>query len=802
MLKKFTFSFLILFFYSGILSAQDIAENALQKFSEDFPQEKIHLLLNKKAFVVGESIYFKGMIIDGFKPSLISTTLFVELYDENKKLLVRKTVPILLGEAFGNIPLANDLKENIYYLRAYTTWSTNFNEGFEWLKPVPVYNPKSTEKLILNKNADWNVTVHPESGNFLNKIKTKVAVRMHTKGIYPSKWSGYVVDEKNPTVKIAEFNALDENVGLFEITPEVGKNYQLIATDANGKKKTIEIPIAKNEGIYLEVQSQTGAIIYTPRFDVLPKSSSFKIVGQINNRLVFSTVLNTLKSGANYKIPTNNLVNGILQLVILNDQNEVIAERLAFVDAKKLNLGKINVSNAGLKSEPKSLNTINIGTKSAFANFSALVEDGSSETTEDENSLLSTMWLTGDISSKINRPAQYFTPKSNAAALDALLMTEKWQRFDWKQIIMGNFPKIVNLPYSYIAYSGKAIVNGAPAKNKVLNMVYTAKDAGTEYFQTKTDDQGMFLLDNMIFEEPFDVLYAIDGVVKDKDQEASIVFQPKVNPSILKSVLPESGYILTNNTAEAVQTPEVSRAIDDISFTKDYKEKVALIEEVLIKANSKERTDRLNKKLSSPNFKGINETVFDLINDYTPTSMSILTWLEGRVSGLTVTRNGFDDVAKIRGANATIYINEFPADTNYLSSFTIDDIALIKVIKPPFQGRDQSVILIYLREGKDLLGGKKKQFQDGLPGLGFRNLKGYDKNEAFPIVDYQKTSKETGMQDTRLTLYWNPYIQASREEAGTIKFYNNDIGKSYNITIFGYDQEAEQYVYFHDTVTP
>ena len=192
MLKKIYFLFL--FGILSLLNAQDLPEQALQNFSEKFPQEKFHILLNKKSFVAGENIYFKCFVIDGFKPSMISTSLFIELYDKNKKLVEKKLVPIFEGEAFGNLVLSADLKEDVYFLRVYTSWSSNFDDKFKGLKIIPIYNPQSSQRLILNKSTNWKVSAFPESGNLLNNITTKIALRMTSDGVLPEKWSGYLID--------------------------------------------------------------------------------------------------------------------------------------------------------------------------------------------------------------------------------------------------------------------------------------------------------------------------------------------------------------------------------------------------------------------------------------------------------------------------------------------------------------------------------------------------------------------------------------------------------------------------------
>ena len=142
--------FLLLFILSLSLNtfAQDKAEKALQKLELNYPQEKVHLLFNKDHYVVGENIWFKSFVFEGYNRSEISTTLFVELYDSTKKLIDKKMISLFQGEGSGSFHLSKTLDENVYYIRAYTTWMTNVSEDFNYLQPITIYNPSSKQTLV------------------------------------------------------------------------------------------------------------------------------------------------------------------------------------------------------------------------------------------------------------------------------------------------------------------------------------------------------------------------------------------------------------------------------------------------------------------------------------------------------------------------------------------------------------------------------------------------------------------------------------------------------------------------------
>ena len=79
--------------------------------------------------------------------------------------------------------------------------------------------------------------------------------------------------------------------------------------------------------------------------------------------------------------------------------------------------------------------------------------------------------------------------------------------------------------------------------------------------------------------------------------------------------------------------------------------------------------------------------------------------LNGRVAGLQVyTTRGNLRVPFIRNSKAGIYVDEVQVTPDFLSALSVNDIAMIKVIKGPFVGAVNSpggVIAIYTIRGED-----------------------------------------------------------------------------------------------------
>ena len=60
----------------------------LEAFTKKYPQEKIHLHLDKPYYAIGDNIWFKAYVIDSktSAPTTLSKMLYVELFDEKDSL--------------------------------------------------------------------------------------------------------------------------------------------------------------------------------------------------------------------------------------------------------------------------------------------------------------------------------------------------------------------------------------------------------------------------------------------------------------------------------------------------------------------------------------------------------------------------------------------------------------------------------------------------------------------------------------------------------------------------------------------
>ncbi|GAA4153425.1 Plug domain-containing protein [Chryseobacterium ginsenosidimutans] len=783
-------SFLLLISIVQPLFSQTKLEKAITNLENNYEQEKVYLLTDKSQYVAGDQIWFKSFVFDGYNRSTLSTTLFVELYNSDKKLIDWKTILLTNGEGSGDFKLKEELPEQIYFVRAYTPYMTNFNEDFQIVKTIPIYNPDSPETLEISKNSDWSAKAFPEGGTFINGMSTKFAVRLSGNTSLPENWTGKVIDTQNPTIPVTTFTSFDKNVASFKITPVLGKKYQVIIQDNTGKNQTIDLPQVAGSGVNLEVSSSKDGIKYSLKgVNLTQQLQNYKIVGTINNHLAYKASISNLTNEASSIIPTkiSNGNNGVLQLAVFDDQENLVTQRLCFIKPNNLKIEKAEIIGQNLKQTPRSFNSIDLSPESVFKNYTVLVSDDNSNDPEEEN-ILSSLWLTGDFTTKIDAPAQYFSKNANSEALDALLISENWKRFDWNSVLSGSVPAIKTNSKKFLSYRVKPLKNNAMLKDTNVNLVLKLGKNEPIINPFRTDQNGYIYLDNLSFNEPLNVSLFINS---ENNKEAStdnlyVTVEPLVNPTQFKGNFPSTKYKLVKAPESKKLSPAISRAVNTQKNIKKAENVDVQIEEVKLAGKKKDPKEELDKQLSSGMFSSINSTIFDFVNEdqHAIGSSNIFDWLQGRAAGLTFQRdNSGVNVPYIRGKQAKLYLDEVPTDPTMITSLPISNIAMVKIIKE--SGLIGNAVAIYTMKGNMKSKNNEKETQNNNSST----LKGYDKPSEFLIEMLDDDSPAKIENDTRETLYWNPNLFDSDYVPPRIKFYNNDTAKQYKVLIISFDED-------------
>ncbi|WP_443937512.1 TonB-dependent receptor [Pedobacter sp. MW01-1-1] len=171
---------LVCFFLGAVAFKMDedpftLLLNKLNDYTTKYPQEKVHLHLDKPYYTVGDDIWFKAYITNTktLTTSTISQILYVELINEKDSIKKQLRLPVMGGITWGDFKLTDSLSEGNYRIRAYTNYMRNFGTEFFFDKTIKIGNgwsnkifTKTTYEYQKENSSDKvNATIHFEDKN-------------------------------------------------------------------------------------------------------------------------------------------------------------------------------------------------------------------------------------------------------------------------------------------------------------------------------------------------------------------------------------------------------------------------------------------------------------------------------------------------------------------------------------------------------------------------------------------------------------------------------------------------------------
>ena len=135
----------------------------IEKYGAEFPQEKVHLHMDKPYYAIGDNIWFKAYVVNAEMNELsaLSKFLYVDLINDKDSIKQSLKLPLTVGVAWGDFTLTDSLKEGNYRIRAYTTWMRNFGEEYFFDKTFTVGN-SIANTVLTNVNYTFNKTGNSE----------------------------------------------------------------------------------------------------------------------------------------------------------------------------------------------------------------------------------------------------------------------------------------------------------------------------------------------------------------------------------------------------------------------------------------------------------------------------------------------------------------------------------------------------------------------------------------------------------------------------------------------------------------
>ncbi|MDH5608624.1 MAG: hypothetical protein OEY56_04035, partial [Cyclobacteriaceae bacterium] len=217
-------------------------------------RESVYLHTNNNLLISGETLYFSAHVTstrDG-KPSPLSTLLYVELVNNEKKAVYQSKIELNDGRGYGDIFIPSTFSTGTYQLLAYTRWMKNFDDYFQW--PIQIINPfENYVSPVSDGTGSLQVRFFPEGGQLVEGVTSRVVVRM-SGGNGTEPLTGKIINNEGDA--LAGFACPPNGYALFELTPKRGLHYQLLVEDEGGNFLFYELPTIHSRGATIRLDEE------------------------------------------------------------------------------------------------------------------------------------------------------------------------------------------------------------------------------------------------------------------------------------------------------------------------------------------------------------------------------------------------------------------------------------------------------------------------------------------------------------------------------------------------------------------
>ncbi len=768
------------------LQAQQI-DSLLNILDEKYPQEKVHLHMDKLYYNPGETIWFKGYIMADNAATAISKTFYAELIDDKGIILQRKMMPVLEAGAAGSFDLPDTVRAAKLFIRAYTSWMLNFNPDLFFLQPIHLIPLKNTAKK-LTVTPSYNLVFFPEGGDLVNGLTSIIAFKATDQEGTPIDVSGNIIDNKGK--QLAAFSSVHDGMGYFSLQPDDGVKYKAVWKDKKGVAHETFLPDAKKTGMVLGVINSAKRITYTlTRQDgAAPDFTSYYVVAQMQQRLVYSAKINLARvATVTAPIATDSLQAGVLQLTVFNGAQIPVAERIIYISNNNFSfITDLHAVEKKLTKRGRNVLQIDVG-NNWLTNLSVAVTDAElNPVTNNENNIYTDFLLSSDLKGYVFNPAYYFSGDEDSIKqnLDLVMMTNGWRRFKWEDVLASKWPVINNKPENYLSIKGKVLgLSKLQLSDKMLTGIIKTKNGASEFLSIPIDKAGQFNVENLYFFDTAKLYYQFNN---DKDKSLTSSASFAFNNSFIKSPEQPPGKLssLYFPVKEDSAVLQRSSSLARLQREQAERNKIQTLSTVVVKTRQKSLKEKMDEEYTSGMFSGGDGYTFSTDDDpFAKSAINVLTYLQGKVAGLQISTNG-QGGATWRGSATSFFLNESNTDVSQLQSINMNDVALIKVFRPPFFGATGGgaggAIAVYTKKGAAANANVK--------GLDFTNLMGYSVMKQFYAPNYETTNDQS-VADYRTTLYWSPFLLIDKNNRRiTIPFYNSDNCKKIRVIVEGINE--------------
>ncbi len=624
----------------------------------------------------------------------------------------------------------------------------------------------------------------PEGGNLVEGKKNNIAFR----GIYPDgtpvTFNGKILEDS-----LITFESNFAGLGKFQLNPKKGPYRAEITNPATGESKIVDLPVAAKEGLCLQVVNNPKASYVTAFIQGTEGFGKLLLVSQTRGILNYM-IQGELQNGVwGARIPKENLISGINNITITQEDGKPLAERKFFY------ISENDVMDLSLevKGELHKRSKIEVEIESLWAesanpgSFSFSVLDADQvELSDIHDNIFSSFLISSDLKGSVFQPGQYFRSDGQVdiEALDLVMLTHGWSRFEWEHILSETYPKIENFIERGINIEGqvsKRIETFSRLKGGVINAIV---GEGIEIQSAPFGSDGRFMFTEMDYMDTATVTIT----AKDKRLRNYLNIEIVYPEPAISNLEGKFGSEVVWPESLMASILERRRLVDEMLTDS----KIMDLEGVTVEAQS------IQSEFEAKLAYGYGDQSLNVDSIPGATNFrSVVELINGRVDGLRSRAKGggveillkspYSFLSGDDGTTPKILLDNTPVAPETLLSVNIRDVQSIEVFTNParlgqfgiFEG--SGVIAVYLKPGASGF---------GKGGTLVTQYGGYSSVKKFYEPMYDQMVERKALLDNRSTIFWKGQVETDAEGKATLEYFNNDIAKSQILVLEGIDSQG------------
>ena len=812
MIYNFLFVLIFLFQASCVFAQEKESFTPLCEQNVFLFQEKLHLHTDRDHYLAGDTVWLRAHCVDArsHRPVAESRYVYVELHDDEGKLARRIKLLARDGRYAGYLPLPADAGGD-YALVAYTLFMANQGSDYFFKKPISVAPLRPDAKVgarTERRIGAFDVQFFPEGGYLIDDIRCRVAFKALADDGLSVEVEGVIRNARGEVVD--SIRSLHAGMGCAAFTPRDGERYYAECSIPSGQTRRFELPATDNDACVLRVLSEEE------RFTVqvlarrpLPEGLSLALLCRGN--LLYRETWEPQRPALVFE--REGIPGGVLQLLLLDAEGNALSERLLFNRSEER--ARVSLAAAGERA-PRRKQTLTVEVRNpdgspAEGDFSLAVTDRAAVPRPEGASICATLLLTSELRGYIEDPDWYCDSAHAAAetALDALLMTQGWRRYDVPALLRGERPALHYPLEAGQEIAGRINKGGIWNRKHGLDRYEVQLLAPQWGYVTSAPvaEDGTFALNG--FDFPDSTTFVLRPVGRSGPQRNAYI-------TLTRDSFPEVGE-LPKRMPEPEEKPYEAQAREYVARRGSTDLRNVTIDTVFVVHHRRDENPEPEHRLASHswNEQQIKDSGSETILDFLQRLPGVYVrgshiWYHDKVPAFLINGHLDESIAMLENPMGGInYFNKTGQNIKSRKIIYADDYeSLPTCLFYP---------LALVKSIEFIPGGNSVIWGPGLPNNGIFSItlkKSYELERSFldesfnnstliSPIGYQTPSefyspsyptivhRLVNTPDYRLTIYWNSQLELNKRGQVLVEFYSSDTSSKYDAVIYGVTKDGK-----------